>query len=204
MTTFDINSWKPSLSRLNSIILRTERWRHVLTPEALSTGWCGLPPATESEIVKTEKQLGITLPPSYRSFLSISDGWKPFSSFVGRLLSVKEIDRYRDAEPEDLAILQSCYQEDDVPDENYLDYETPENMVSLRHRYYPDCLLIGKKWDGGGGELVLINPLIVSPDGEWEAIFFANWIPGNYRYRSFFDFVNESINDLERIEGSAI
>lgn len=201
MSAIAKDDWMPILSRLNSILL-TERWRGDLTQEALSVGWCGQSPAQESDIFKTEKRLGLTLPPWYRSFLSISNGWRPFSSFIERLLPVEEIDRYRIAEPEHLKLLQQCYQEDDISDEEYLDYETPKHMEALRHRYYPDCLLIGKKWDGGGGELLLLNPHIVFPDGEWETIFFANWIPGNQRYRSFREFVEDSVSTEERFEES--
>jgi hypothetical protein len=28
---------------------------------------------------------------------------------------------------------------------------------------------------------------VVTPDGEWEAWFFANWLPGANRYRSFWE-----------------
>jgi hypothetical protein len=188
--------WMTTLSRLNSILLNSDEWRGDLTPEALSTGWCGLPPAPESEILKTEKTLGIKLPPSYRSFLSISNGWRPFNNFIERLLPVQEIERFRTADPEDLSLLQEFYRDDEVSEGDYLDYDTPKHNVALRLRYYPDSLLIGKKWDGGGGELLLLNPHIVSADGEWEAIFFGNWLPGNRRYRSFRDFVAESVDRL--------
>ena len=202
VSSFETDTWMMILSRLNSILLRSDEWRGNLTQEALSSGWCGQLPALESEILDRERRLGVTLPPSYRSFLSISNGWRPFSSFIERLLPVEEIEQYRTANPEDLALLQECYQEYDVSDEDYLDYETPEHMVALRHRYYPESLLIGKKWDGGGGEFILLNPHIVSSDGEWEAIFFANWIPGNQRYRSFWDLVMESVKTFEWIEES--
>jgi SMI1 / KNR4 family (SUKH-1) len=190
----------PILSRLNSIILRTERWRHLLASEALSSGWCGQPPAMESEILEVERRLGLPLPPSYRSFLLISNGWRPFSSFIERLLPVSQIERFRDADPGDAALMQELYQDDELPDGDYLDYETAEHNVALRSSYYSDSILVGKKWQIGGGELLLLNPQIVFSNGEWEAIFFANWIPGNERYRSFFDLVNESVNTLQRIE----
>jgi len=202
MTTLSTGEWMPILSRLSAIVLSKDRWKPQLTAEALSTGWCGLSPAPESEILKTEQRLGIVLPPSYRSFLAISNGWRPFSSFIERLLPVEEIEQYRTADPEGLMLLQESYQEDDVSDEVYLDYETPEHMVALRHRYYPECLLVGKEWIGGGGEFVLLNPHIVSADGEWEAIFFANWLPGNERYRSFRDLVAGSVKALEELEAS--
>jgi hypothetical protein len=202
MNTSASENWMPVLSRLNSIMLRSDKWKSYLAEEALSAGWCGQSPAPESQILKTEKRLGVTLPPSYRFFLSISNGWRPFSSFVERLLPVQEVERFRVAEQEDSALIQELYQEEDAPDNVYLDYKTPEHMSALRPRYYPDSLFVGKKWDGGGGELLLLNPHIVFPDGEWETIFFANWIPGNWRFRSFREFVEDSVPNEERFEHS--
>ena len=39
--------------------------------------------------------------------------------------------------------------------------------------------------DIGDSAIFLLNPQVVTPDGEWEAWFFANWLPGASRYRSF-------------------
>src|SRR5260370_1627387 len=36
-----------------------------------------------------------------------------------------------------------------------------------------------------GDGVYLLNPQAVAPDGEWEAWFFANWVPGARRYPSF-------------------
>lgn len=40
--------------------------------------------------------------------------------------------------------------------------------------------------DSGSG-LYLLNPRIVTAEGEWEAWFFAHWLPGANRYRSFWE-----------------
>jgi hypothetical protein len=39
----------------------------------------------------------------------------------------------------------------------------------------------------GDGAILLLNPLVVTPEGEWEAWSFANWYPGAVRYRSFWE-----------------
>ena len=201
MSTLRTGDWSTILNRLNSILLSTKRWRDDLAPEVIASGWCGQPGAGESEILELERRLGIALPPSYRSFLSLSNGWRPFSSFIERLLSVKEVEPFRSADPEALAMIQQYYQESELPDNLYLEYENSRHMVALRHRYYADCLLVGKGW-GVESDMVLLNPHIVHSDGEWEAIFFANWVPGNQRYRSFRGFVEQSVNILENIESS--
>lgn len=202
MSAFAADNWMPILSRLNSILLRSEYWKGYIAQEALAMGWCGLSPATESEICETERQLGVAFPPSYRSFFAAANGWRPFSGFIERLFSMREIERFQSADPEDLELIQRYFQEDDLSDEEYLDYQTPRRVEALRHRYYPKSILVGKGWDGGGGELILLNSHIVSPDGEWEAIFFANWIPGNRRFRSFRDLVEDSIDTTERFEAT--
>jgi hypothetical protein len=45
-----------------------------LVPEAEARRSVLRPGATEDEIVTAERRLGVTLPPSYRSFLAVSDG----------------------------------------------------------------------------------------------------------------------------------
>jgi len=38
--------------------------------------WLGLPPASEERIAAMEERLGRRMPPSYRRFLEVSDGWR--------------------------------------------------------------------------------------------------------------------------------
>jgi hypothetical protein len=180
--------WKVLLSRLNDLVFSSERWKARLYPEALAAHWCGWPPATPEEILAEERRLGMPLPPSYRAFLSVSNGWELFG-FVDLVLQVQEIDWYRNADPEGLAGILG-YQEDDISDADYLDYDTDEHMVAIRPRYYPDCLLVGKSLESKSN-IVLLNSKVVSAEGEWEAIFYADWLPGNQRYRSFYDLARQ-------------
>jgi hypothetical protein len=69
-----------------------------------------------------------------------------------------------------------------VPDAEYFDYD--ETQAALRDEYLQTALEISE--DTGDG-VCLLNPQVVFPDGEWEAWFFAHWIPGAHRYRSFWD-----------------
>lgn len=193
--------WRMLLSRLNSLLTTSDNWKKELTPEALSAGWCGSPPAPESEIVETEKRLGITLPPSYRSFLAISNGWHPFDNSIERLLPVQQIDWLRVTDPEAAAAIPECYTADEIVDEDYVDYSDDYHSTAIRPWYYPDCLLVGKPWQSEG-DLILLNPKVTSPDQEWEAIFFANWLPGNERFRTFRDLIAKHIQLSEMLEAS--
>ena len=58
------------------------------------------PGASEEEIAITERRLGTTLPPGYRSFLTTTNGFGPIGSFVRRLRPVDEIRWLRDEDPE--------------------------------------------------------------------------------------------------------
>ena len=192
------DDWRPVLSRLSAILLRSDDLKNYAPEGASSSRWCGQPSAAASEIIRAEERLGVTFPPSYRSFLSISNGWWPFSTFIERLVTVQEVEQLQTVDPEKLSSLLKAYGgEDTVSDADYLNYETPRNVEMMRMRYYADSLLVGNGW-GVEDDMVLLNPSIVFPNGEWEVIFFANWIPGNQRYRSFLDFVVESVQMQER------
>ena len=199
--------WMPILQRLNDVMLRSKQFAGERAAEVISSGsWCGRAAATESEIYAAETRLGVKFPPSYRSFLSVSNGWRIFNSFVEQLLPVQEIDRYRVLDPRGFALDQSSheyivqmYGDHPVADEVYLDYETPEHNMAIRHQYYGDSLLISRGFES---EIVLLNPFVVSPEGEWETIFSACWIPGNERFRSFRDYVDKVVCDEEQFLAS--
>jgi hypothetical protein len=40
-------------------------------------------------------------------------------------------------------------------------------------------------------DVYLLNPCVVTEDGEWEAWYLAHWLPGAVRYRSFWDLMND-------------
>jgi hypothetical protein len=56
------------------------------TPDnKVAAGWLGEPGATDEEISSAEHRLGMRLPPSYRSFLAVSNGFRDISPFIYRL-----------------------------------------------------------------------------------------------------------------------
>ncbi len=44
--------------------------------------------------------------------------------------------------------------------------------------------------------IYLLNPQVVTEEGEWEAWFFANWLPGAARYRSFQEMMEAEYQDF--------
>jgi hypothetical protein len=137
---------------------------------------------------RTEKRLKIPLPPSYRSFLRISNGWGPLNSFVKHLLPVREIDWLRKLTPG--LIDPYSIVEDDSADEAYFDYTEPS--IDYRAKHLKETLQISDFHDA----LVLLNPQVIASDGEWEAWFFANWIPGAHRYRSFAELMRAQFHEF--------
>lgn len=58
-----------------------------VTRGLVTGGWLGAPGASEAEIAAAEVRLGVTFPPSYRSFLAASDGFLQPDLIVPRLRS---------------------------------------------------------------------------------------------------------------------
>lgn len=56
--------------------------------------------------------------------------------------------------------------------------------------------------DRGDAAILLLNPEVVFEDGEWEAWYFATWLPGAMRFRSFADLMRyEAQSAAERARG---
>ena len=71
-----------------------------------------------------------------------------------------------------------------VPDARYFVYGVEQDPVLARWEYLEDALEISPVGDSA---IYLLNPRVIFEDGEWEAWFFANWLPGANRYRSFWE-----------------
>jgi hypothetical protein len=139
--------------------------------------------ATGEELERTEERLGVRLPPSYKAFLTATNGCMTGGRFIYELWDVGSIEwfdklnrqwveAYAGTEP--LA-------EPTVTDSKYFIYGAGQDAAYLRVEYLSSALQISPEGDSA---VYLLNPRVVT-DGEWEAWFFANWLPGATRYRSF-------------------
>ncbi|HEV3444278.1 MAG TPA: HEAT repeat domain-containing protein [Gemmataceae bacterium] len=169
--------WKPILVQWSKELMTTDLARHV-DPLPESREWLGFDPATASEIEALETRLRVTLPPSYKSFLLTTNGWRTLTSFIYRLRPAGEVEYFR-VENEHWV---EAYAEagSDEDDEEYYDY-TKDGGSGHRAEHMSSLVQISDVGDG----VYLLNPQAVTPDGEWEAWFFANWVPGAERYPSF-------------------
>ena len=158
-------------------------------PAEIPPDWLGYPGATETQVAEAEARLGITFPPSYRQFLAVSNGWRGLMTDVDHLYSTDDVDwlRVRDPYMIDLALALDLNQ---CTDEEYVAYDEhgADIHACYRSRYVPTALQIStRKW--GLGDIWLLNPQVVSADGEWEAWHDTGREYGPFRYRSFWDMV---------------
>lgn len=159
---------------------------------ALPSSWTDLlgqvnqpvpPGATEFEVMQAEERLGGRLPPSYRAFLLAANGWGGET-----MLPVGEVGWLRDLDPD----AAEPWYEISISDEEYLIYgDGQDTALHFRSEYLPDTLLIGRFDDGD----YLLNPRIITPDGEWEAWHVTGWYPGARRFRSFRDLMTNPVTN---------
>jgi len=144
----------------------------LVTPAVLASGWLGAPGASEEELSLLEARLGMGLPPSYRSFLRASDGFLQPGMIVPRLLAAHQVQWFRDVDPDTIEIWTHGLT------------EAGASAADRFERYLPTALQVSAA-ERVGSAVYLLNPGVVGADGEWEAFYFAHWVPGADRYPSF-------------------
>jgi hypothetical protein len=148
----DRRAWKPFLERWS------EEW-HIAQPD--SELWLGFPAASEAQVTALEERLGRVLPPSFREFLLVTNGWRDAGHFVWQLRGTDEIGWMRDLDP--------------------LTAELPGDAEGVLER----SLLISLEADAG---VVFLDPGDVDEHGEWAAYDLFSWTgSGPERYDSFYE-----------------
>lgn len=155
-------------------------------------------PASEAQIAAAEERLGIALPPSFRSFLLASNGLRIGIHEIGRIWGAEELKWFR-ADHRDWirAYTQPLAggPEDDISDEEYFSYRGGSEF--FRRSHLKETLQIS---DVGDAAVYLLNPQVISKNGEWEAWFFANWLPGATRYRSFAEMMDAEFHRIAQLD----
>lgn len=141
-------------------------------PERGEPSVLGRPSAGEEAIAAAERRLGMRLPPSYRGFLSASDGWWVGAvASVYRLGGVQDVERFGD--PYGLAeVYEECL-DDDPADEQVL-------VAGMWRR------ALRLETEGDDACHALLDPGDTDPDGEWALYVYQGW-GGEHpkRYPSF-------------------
>ncbi|MEH0420602.1 SMI1/KNR4 family protein [Streptomyces sp. B21-083] len=169
-----------------SFLLRwSEEWAHHLPSReargevdeaARRAGWLGFPAASEERIAAMEERLGRRMPPSYREFLKVSDGWRHAGGFVW-LLAGTEDTRWHNDESGLAEMFEEYLDEDAGPEER--------QEVDLWRR--------GLQLDVEGDAIyVLLDPEDVDEDGEWAVYTWASWrASAPERYANFLEFMQD-------------
>ncbi len=61
-------------------------------------------------------------------------------------------------------------------------YGADQSVVHFRKEYLQMALEVS---DYGDACIYLLNPEVITDEGEWDGMFMAGWLPGVSRYRSF-------------------
>ncbi|MFF4815469.1 SMI1/KNR4 family protein [Kitasatospora sp. NPDC001309] len=138
--------------------------------------WLGFPSASEERIVAMEERLGRRMPPSYREFLEVSDGWRNAGGFIGLLAGTADA-RWHDNE----SALADIFEE--RLDDDATDAERRGAGIWRR----------GLQLDVESDMThVLLDPEDVDDDGEWAVYTWASWRAAPpERYANFADFMRD-------------
>ncbi|MFE0202852.1 SMI1/KNR4 family protein [Streptomyces sp. NPDC058985] len=144
--------------------------------EARRARWLGSPPASEERVTAVERRLGRRMPPSYREFLKVSDGWRHAGGFVWRLAGTADV-RWHDDES-GLAAMFEEYLDADSEDEEWRE-------AGLWRR--------GLQLDVESDAMyVLMDPEDVDEEGEWAVYTWAGWRAAPpVRHANFLDFMRD-------------
>ena len=194
----DSHEWLPFLQQWSREIATAPNQVEKLPPDVIASGWLGYPGATEEQLQQAEARLGVHLPPSYRTFLATTNGWRTTGTFIDRLWSTEEVEWFK-ARNQDWIDAYTQFGYTEVSDEEYFVYGDEQDSAFFRTEYLTSALEIS---DVGDSAILLLNPQVVSPQGEWEAWFFANWLPGATRYRSFWDLMQAQYHSFRELASS--
>jgi hypothetical protein len=175
--------WRTFLTGYNGELLSYEQVAEALPRELIKAGWLGYAGATEAEVAAAEKRLATRLPPSYRAFLKVSNGWRFPSVSIFDLLPVAKVAWFCEQNQDWIdAYVGPSAKSPPISDKEYFVYGAKQDCIKFRTEYLQRALQVS---DVGDSAVVLLNPKVMTREGEWETWFFANWLPGAFRYRSF-------------------
>ncbi|MEV0479470.1 SMI1/KNR4 family protein [Streptomyces sp. NPDC050508] len=158
-TAFD---WRPFLLRWSgewADSLADGETRGEDDEAARQARWLGFPSASEERIAAMEERLGRRMPPSYREFLKVSDGWRHAGGFVWLLAGTENAHWHNNESG-----LADMFEED-------LDED-----AGLEERRAGDIWRRGLQLDIESDIThVLLDPEDVDENGEWAVYTWASW-----------------------------
>ncbi len=181
--------WHTLMQAWTTAVFNDTELMEYLPVELREKGWLGFPGATPAQIAQAEQRLGTTLPPSYRDFLLVANGWNFLDASIKKVYSTEEVDWLSARKQPWIEIVLSS---DTYPvsDEQYFTYGEQQNTSYFRPQYMAATLQLSEMAEVS---VLLLNPEVVTPEGEWEAWYYASWRPGVSRYHSFAELMTEEL-----------
>jgi hypothetical protein len=175
--------WKTFLTAFNRELLSYEEVVEALPRHVIESAWLGYSGASDEDLTRTEERLETRLPQSLRGFLKISNGWRFPSPSIYELLPTSKLAWFREQNQDWIdAYTDPSFELPPISDHEYLVYGPGQDCCKFRTEYLRTALQVSAVGDSA---VVLLNPKVITSDGEWETWFFANWLPGAFRYRTF-------------------
>lgn len=162
----DEESWRALLSEMAVLAIGDEDIRAQLSAEQIERKWLGEAPATDADIYAAEERLRISLPPSYKAFLKVSNGWHWPNPFVSRVRPVAAIAPFVEQNGDWARAFSEGSARYGAPAADDPNVDLPATIQISD--FDPD------KDDA----VMMLNPRSVSASGEMAGWFFGNWVPG--------------------------
>ncbi|TGY33446.1 SMI1/KNR4 family protein [Stenotrophomonas maltophilia] len=143
--------------------------------------WLGMPPASKASILAAEARLGISLPPSYKQFLSVSNGFLMPGNYISTLLPVELIQPFGNEN----ATIASDWR-------SMLEEEASEDEPWLMARLGDAIQLSGPP--GKGEDFVLLDPTFMHPGEENEIATY--WTQLQEHHSSFVAYLESALAGL--------
>jgi hypothetical protein len=151
--------WQTFLTMWSELLVRDPKVLGKVPEPDRASRWLGEIGATEEQLSVVEDRLGLSLPPSYRLFLKVSNGWRYLRTGAS------------------LNALRPAYRLAWFVEENrewvdthleFFEPDEPEQQLA-------STLQIS---DVADSAVLLLNPRAIDAHGEWEGWFFATWAAG--------------------------
>jgi hypothetical protein len=187
----DREQWQPFLERWS------EEWIAAHDPDndrplddsVVRDGWLGFAPASAEEIAAAQARLGCSLPPSLRSFLEVTNGWRDTGHFIGRLAGTAELGWLRDVDPLWIDSYGASFDEGAEEDCSVTPLLQRALQVSVE----------------GDSAVMFLDPADVDANDEWAGYRLSSWSgQGPQRFDSFYDLMQRqyaSFHGLRRPQG---
>ncbi|MBB4890550.1 hypothetical protein FHS38_006635 [Streptomyces netropsis] len=182
-----------------------------LDADVVRSGWLGFAPAGADEIAEAEARLGRPLPPSLRSFLLTTDGWRDAGCFIYRIAGTSELDWLADTDDAHWIEVYDELAEDDEDDEDEDDDEAEDGGGDEEQfRSAADEAAILRRSLRvsleGDAAILLLDPDDVDERGEWAGYWLSSWSgEGPERFDSFHALMRDqyvSFHGLRRPAGT--